>query len=59
MSDCPALRRLGRLIHLKEHAGGQRREDYLHLLDTAARENWDLDMDNFAVRCSKHSKKQT
>ena len=25
----------------------------------AVQENWDLDMDNFAVRCSKHSKKQT
>ena len=44
LSSCPRLRRLGRLIHLREHAGGQRRDNYLELLDTAARENWDIDI---------------
>jgi len=44
VSCCPRLRRLGRLIHLREHAGGQRRENYLELVSRAARENWDTDI---------------
>jgi len=40
---CPRLRRLGRLIHLREHAGGERRENYLDLLERTGRENWELD----------------
>ena len=44
LTSCPRLRRLGRLIHLREHVGGQRRDNYLDLLDRAARENWDIDI---------------
>ena len=44
LASCPRLRRLGRLIHLREHAGGQRRDNYLELLDRATRENWDIDI---------------
>ena len=32
------------MIHLREHAGGQRRDNYLELLDRATRENWDIDI---------------
>ena len=44
LTCCPRLKRLGRLINLKEHAGGQGRDNYLELLDRKVRENWDCDI---------------
>jgi len=43
LEDCPKLRRVGRLIHLREHAGGARRDNLLQLLERGKQENWDVD----------------
>ena len=43
IATCPKLKRVGRLINLKEHVGGARRGDYLHLLQRARDANWDID----------------
>jgi hypothetical protein len=43
LEDCPRLRRVGRLIHLREHAGGARRDNLLQLLERGRQENWDVD----------------
>ena len=40
---CQKLKRVGRLINLKEHAGGARRGDYLHLLQKSRDQNWDIE----------------
>ena len=41
--SCPKLKKVGRLIHMKEHVGGARRGDYLQLLERSRNENWDID----------------
>ena len=43
IATCPKLKRVGRLINLKEHAGGARRGDYLQLLQKSRDKNWDLE----------------
>merc|ERR1712226_1512798 len=43
IATCPKLKRVGRLINLKEHAGGARRDDYLQLLQKSRDQNWDLE----------------
>ena len=43
MLTCQKLKRVGRLINLKEHAGGARRGDYLHLLQKSRDQNWDIE----------------
>jgi len=43
LEECPKMRRVGRLIHLREHAGGARRDDLLQLLERGKQENWDVD----------------
>ena len=43
IATCPKLKRIGRLIHLKEHIGGARRGDYVQLMQRARDENWDID----------------
>jgi len=40
---CPKLKRVGRLINLKEHTGGARRGDYLQLLQKSRDQNWDVE----------------
>ena len=41
--SCPKLKKVGRLINLKEHVGGARRGDYLQLLQRARDKNWDIE----------------
>eukprot|EP00092_Neocalanus_flemingeri_P026042 GFUD01028227.1.p1 GENE.GFUD01028227.1~~GFUD01028227.1.p1 ORF type:complete len:553 (+),score=129.57 GFUD01028227.1:75-1733(+) len=43
LEECPKMRRVGRLIHLREHAGGARRDNLLQLLEGGKQMNWDVD----------------
>jgi len=43
LTECPKIRRVGRLIHLREHSGGARRDHLLQLLESAKEKNWDVD----------------
>jgi len=40
---CPKMRRVGRLIHLREHSGGARRDNLLQLMEEGKHNNWDVD----------------
>ena len=44
LDECPNLSRLGRLIHLREHTGGARRDNLIQLLERGRQENWDVDL---------------
>jgi len=43
LAMCPNVKSIGRLIHLREHTGGARRDNLLQIQQQARDENWDVD----------------
>ena len=44
IDECPKLRSIGRLIHLREHTGGARRDNLEELHFLGRRDNWDMNI---------------